>query len=43
MVLVGLLILASCEDVLEENPKQIVVENFYTNAADVASAVNSRD
>jgi len=41
MVLAGLLILASCEDVLEENPKQVVVENFYTNAADVASAVNS--
>lgn len=41
MIFTGLFVFTSCEGLLEENPKQIVVENFYANAADVASAVNA--
>lgn len=39
---IGLLfVFTSCEDLLDEAPKQVVVENFYTNAGDVEAAVNA--
>ncbi len=42
LVLLGsLFICSSCENVLLEEPKQVVEENFYTNAGDVKSAVNA--
>ncbi len=41
MVFGGLFVCSSCEDLLEEMPKQVVEENFYTNAGDVESAVNA--
>ena len=41
MAFCGLFVFTSCEDMLEEAPKEVVVENFYTNAGDVASAVNA--
>lgn len=37
----GLFVFTSCEDVLDEFPKQVVEENFYTNAGDVEAAVNA--
>lgn len=37
----GLFVFTSCEDMLEEAPKEVVEENFYTSAGDVASAVNA--
>jgi starch-binding outer membrane protein, SusD/RagB family len=33
--------LGACEDVLEENPKFIVVENFFNTAEEVEAAVNA--
>ncbi len=41
MAFCGLLVFTSCEDVLEETPNAIVEENFFTNAADVETAVNA--
>ncbi len=41
LVLGGLIVFSSCEDILKEMPKQVVEENFYTNAADVETAVNA--
>lgn len=31
----------SCQDLLEENPKSVVAENFYNTAEEVATAVNA--
>ena len=37
----GLIMNSACEDQLVEAPKDIVIENFYQNAADVEAAVNA--
>ena len=36
-----LLFLVSCEDMFEEKPKTLAVENFYNTAEEVETAVNS--
>ena len=42
LMAIGLLfVFTSCEDLLDEAPKQVVEENFYTNAGDVEAAVNA--
>jgi len=41
MVLTGLMFTFSCSDLLEENPKAIVVENFYKTEEEIEAAVNS--
>ncbi len=41
MAFCSLLLFASCEDLLDEAPKQVVEELFYATAADVESAVNA--
>ena len=37
---IALITLASCEDLLEEKPKSIVVETFFNTAAEVEAATN---
>ncbi|KAA0992794.1 RagB/SusD family nutrient uptake outer membrane protein [Dyadobacter aurulentus] len=37
---IALITLASCEDLLEEKPKSIVVETFFNTAAEVEAAAN---
>ncbi|MCC5931515.1 MAG: RagB/SusD family nutrient uptake outer membrane protein [Cyclobacteriaceae bacterium] len=41
VVIVAAFHLSACEDLLEENPKNIVVENFYNTPQEVESAVNA--
>lgn len=41
LCLIPVLLLLSCEDVLEEAPKTIAVETFYNTSAEVEAAVNA--
>jgi len=40
-ILLMLSLFISCEDILEEKPKTVAVENFYNTAEEVEAAVNS--
>ncbi|MDX1640057.1 MAG: RagB/SusD family nutrient uptake outer membrane protein [Balneolaceae bacterium] len=42
IMIAGLIVFTSCEDtLLEENPKQVVAENFYNTESEVETAVNA--
>ena len=41
LLLITTFILVSCEDLLEENPKAVVAENFYSNPEEFEAAVNA--
>ena len=40
-VILSVIVLASCQDALEEEPKSLAVETFYNTAAEVEAAVNA--
>ena len=37
----ALLIISSCQDILDENPKAVVAENYYNTASEFETAVNA--
>src|SRR5690554_3565714 len=42
IILIGIIIgITSCEDILKEEPKAIVMENFYNTPGDLETAVNA--